>query len=661
MTNYLKRGFLGALLFVGPMLTPVEAVAHDGADGKVTHRHNEVRAQPDAEASWRDAQVGDLIYRQGRVNTLEESTAAVSMRDQGSVSMRANTLLIIYGHHALRQRKVIAMDAELERGALRTRLSELEGGVVASPSADTEIEGGNSLIKVDEEGTSRVHNHGEGKTEVKAKRGGKTAVKKGMGVKVKKKKRASKPIPLPPTPAWSGGPQVFLGVSGRISELRGSWAPVAEAESYFVEVATDAEGIDVISALEVPKTVSGFEVHGLPAGSYHVRVSSVDDDQFESIPSQAFEVELVDVGLVGPGGVEPMWPEDTLTPVPRVLPGTAMELPAGIRCAPAGEPRVARPMFVTPGVHELECEREDGAMVAPFTVEVPEIGPGARSDEGAGLSDAFELPRGQLVTRELVLDSKLDLPRELYLSGPEGLEIQEVRPGEQPGSWEVSLRADANVPDEVELGLSFVDPSSVELELPAFVRVSVKVVEPEPEPEPELGPERNMWELGVAGGLWALSERHGLVGPNSPQVPFMRPAGVLALRAGYYPRSWIGVELDGRLSPTRSAIDDSVLVYSARAQVLGQLPTRLTPYLSGGVQVLGVRSGEVALGSNADIGGLIGTGLKLYLDRRLALRAGVGISLHPAFDQGVATSVEFDLGLSWVIGRREPGSWRLKR
>lgn len=659
--SYLQRGFFGALLSVGPMLTPVEAAAHDGADGKVTHRHNEVRAQPDAEADWRDAQVGDLIYRQGRVNTLDASTAAVSMREQGSVSMRANTLLIIYGHHALRQRKVIAMDAELERGALRTRLSELEGGVVASPSADTELEGGNSLIKVDDEGTSRVHNHGEGKTEVKAKRGGKVAVKRGMGVKVKPKQRASKPIPLPPTPAWSAGPQVFLGVAGRISELRGSWAPVAAAESYFVEVATDAEGIQVISAIEVPKTVSGFEVHGLPAGSYHVRVASVDDDQFESIPSQAFEVELVDVGLLGPGGVEALWPEDTLTPVPKVLPGTALELPTGIRCAPPGEPRVARPLFVTPGVHELECEREDGAAVAPFAVEVPEIGPGVRSDGEAGLRDAFELPRGQLVTRELVLDSALELPRELYLTGPEGLEIHELTPGAQPGSWAVTLRASAQVPDEVELGLSFVDPGSVELELPAFVRVRVQVVEPEPEPEPELGPERNMWELGVAGGLWALSEHHGLVGPDSAQVPFVRPAGVLALRAGYYPRSWVGVELDGRLSPTRTALDDSALLYSVRAQLLGQLPTRLTPYLSGGVQLLGVRSGADALGSDSALGGLLGTGLKLYLDRRLALRAGLGVSFHPGAEGRVAASTEFDLGLSFVLGRREPGAWRLKR
>ena len=658
----LQRVLAGTLVFVWPQL----ALAHDGPDGKITHRHNEVKAQPDGTAEWREAEVGDLIYKQGRVNTLEASTAAVLMRDQGSVAMRANTLLIIYGHHALRDKKIIAMEAELERGALRSRLGELEGGStseVTTPGAETTMTGGNSLIKVDDEGTSRIHNHGEGETNVQAKRGGKTKVKRGMGVKVEKKKRARKPIPLPPTPGWAGGTQVFLGVSGQISELSGAWAAVPEAETYYVEVARDAEGIDVISAIEVPKSVAGFEVHGLPAGSYHVRVASVDDDQFESIPSDAYSVELVDVGLAGPGGVGPFWPTDGgLTPVPLVLPGTALELPAGIRCGPSADALEARPLFIEAGTHELVCERDDGATVAAFPVEVPALGAQVEDGEDAAApapSATLELPRGVEVTRELRFDTDLELPPTLYLMPPEGIEVVRVEPGAEPGSWSLTLIADETVPADAEIGLSFVDPASIEGELPSFASVRVEVVEP-PEPSepppPPTKPERHMFEFGVAGGLVLLSESHGLFRPSSSShQPFNRPAGEVVLRAGYYPLRWVGIELDGRLIPTRVANDERALAYSIRAQVLGQLPYRVTPYLALGGEMLGVRSDPVALGSDLDFGVHFGGGLKVYITPKLAFRAGVTGMFHEGLGDTRSTHLEVDFGLSVVLGRRSAG------
>ena len=690
-----------ALLWTIPQL----AAAHDGPDATITHRHNEVRSQPDATTDWHDAEVGEVLYQQGRVNTLERSGATILFRDQGNVAMRQNTLLIVYGHHATHRKKEIAMDAELERGSLRARLGELDGSpsltAIATPGATTFLEGGNSLLKVDDEGTSRVHNHGDGEAEVRAKRGGRTKVKKGMGVKVKKAKTASKPVPLPATPTWVAGPQIFLSVSGHISKLDGSWAEVSEASNYFIEVASDEPGVNVLSAIEVPSDVRDFEVHGLLPGSYHVRVASVNGDEFESIPSQARAIDLVGISLEGPGGAAAFWPEDGgLTPVPRVLPGTAVVLPEGIRCGATPETLEARPLLIEPGVHTLSCARDDGAVVIAFPIEVPQLGPSLREQAGSEGSDAaaasaleagtetgsetdasaetdastetdagsetgvenpstepetegpesFVLTRGQAITRAFALDTELELPAEIYLSGPEGIEVQSVTQGEEPGTWLVTLLATESAPTEGELGLSFLDPAVAEI--PPFATLALTVVEPPAAPA-ELPPERHMVELGLAGGLVLLAKDHALFNAAAAaHQPFNRPAGQFVIRAGYYPIRWVGIELAGRVIPTTLENSESALVYSVRAQVLGQLPYRVTPFITVGGELLGISSKPVALGSETDFGAHVGGGLKVYLSSKLALRGGATAMFHDGLGDPLTTHVEIDLGISVVLGRR---------
>ncbi|MCA9685470.1 MAG: FecR domain-containing protein, partial [Myxococcales bacterium] len=500
--------------------------AHDGPDGQVSHRNNDVRSQPSANVEWHPAELGEPLYKQGRINTFEDSTAAVTLRDNSTVALRANTLMIIYGHHALRDKHVIAVGAELERGALRARLGELEGGqqaVVSTPSAAAELAGGNSLLKVDEQGTSRIHNHGDGNAEVAANKGGRTRLARGMGVKVEVDRRASKPIPLPPTPGWVDAPRIFLAVPGHQSELRGRWAPIAAANSYFVEVARDVEGVDVISAVEVPASTQDFEIHGLPVGSYHVRVAAVDADQFESIPSDALDLELIAVDLLGPGGVAAAWPEDDATsPRPSVLPGTTFELPPGIRCSGSDGRLDARPLLLRPGVHEASCEDDQGRPVVAFPIEVVDL--------GVGLGDtgdlAGEIVRGQISTHEIRVapPSGLALPSTLHVQAPAGVEVRAVEAvdeGGEPGLWRLTLLAGPEAPAEVALGLSFVDPAplgdSSDTVDPRFATVSLRVLEPPAATAPEPAPERHMVELGLAGGLLFIAPDHGLYRPSTSE------------------------------------------------------------------------------------------------------------------------------------------------
>ncbi|MFV8751956.1 FecR family protein [Nannocystaceae bacterium ST9] len=644
------------LILLGLPLISSSVRAHDGPDGQISHKHNEVRSQPAANTEWHEAQVGETLYKQGRVTTADESMAAVVFRDDSSVAMRQNTLLIVYGHHALRDKHVIAMDAELERGTLRARLGELEGGrqaTIASPSAATAIAGGNNLIKVDEQGTTRVANHGEGKTEVASKRGGKTKLAKGMGVKVEQAKRAAKPIVLPPTPGWSSGPQVFLAVPGQLGELRGGWTAIAEARGYYVELARDEVGVDVLAAIEVPATAEGFEVHGLQAGRYFVRVASVDGDQFESIPSEARALELIDVALAGPGGVGVLWPVDAASSIPRVLPGTALELPAGVRCGAKADALVDRPIYLDAGTTTLVCQTDEGREVAAFPVEVTALSAGFTDDQ------AFRVERGARVTREIAITSELPLPDELFVTPSAGLSVETIE-SLGGGRWRVTMLVDDDAPASGELALSLIEPA--EGEVATFADVAVEVVEPsEPSepPEARTRSERHMVELGLAGGVFVPAGNHGLYRPSTSEQAPMRPTGQVVGRIGYYPLRQVGIELAGRVMPTRIDDGQRVTAWSLRGQIVGQLATRVTPFVLVGGELIGVASPASALGRDSDFGFVVGGGLKAFVLPWLALRLGVNAGIHERVGSGFTGHFDADLGLSFVLGRRSAG--RLKR
>ena len=57
------------LTLLGLPLISSPALAHDGPDGQISHKHNEVRSQPSANTEWHEAQVGELLFKAGRVTT----------------------------------------------------------------------------------------------------------------------------------------------------------------------------------------------------------------------------------------------------------------------------------------------------------------------------------------------------------------------------------------------------------------------------------------------------------------------------------------------------------------------------------------------------------------------------------------------------------------
>lgn len=448
-------------------------------DARVTAVRRQVQAREPTETSWRRAQRGLGLFRGWRVNTLEDSAAEVTFRDASRVHLRENTLVIIYGGEGRAARRRTAQ-ATLERGALRSRLGELRLQV-DTPSATAGLQGGEALVAVDPEGTSRVSNFEGGNADVRGAAGGRVRVRPGFGSKVLRGRRPSRPRPLPPAPAWAeGGQTAFIGIAREGGTLTGSWEPVPGARRYRVEIGQGEPGSAVVAATEVPAEITRFEVHRLPAGTYWVRLSTVDGDFFESRPSEPRTMRLVLAELRQPGEVEApdIEPDPSVAPsTPRVLSGSRFVAPEGVRCAVGAEDTPAAEVVLEQeGRVEVRCVTEDGADLGGVAVEV--VRPRLEAGE---TQEARPLRRGATETLRLRLRSDLPLPDDLTVRG-EGITAREVR--REGDELLVTLEVAPDAPDPVRLELASGDAPLTRLEMPVQTPEEVDV---EPDAQDDAG------------------------------------------------------------------------------------------------------------------------------------------------------------------------------
>lgn len=356
--------------------------AEDLADATVTAVERRVEARPrPVDETWIAARRGLELYRGGRVATQERSAAELTFRDTSVVQLREDTLVIIFGPSATTSRRA-GMEATLETGALRARLGELRGGSegntlrVTTASGEATLAGGSAVVGVDASGTSRLSNHSS-RASLRGARGGPVAVPPSTGSLVRPGERPTRPRPLPTAPRWTAGATRFLGVTGRGGDVEATWEPVPGASRYRVEIARQPDGRDVVFATEVPSEVRVFSARRLPAGRYFARLATLDAELFESVPSDALALEVVEARLLAPG-------EDENTPPPAHDPGDPGDESSAEIAAPAGAVLVVPPgVFCEGGPRvtlrfgvELTCRAaESGEPVATPTFVLPEPPP----------------------------------------------------------------------------------------------------------------------------------------------------------------------------------------------------------------------------------------------------------------------------------------------
>jgi OmpA-OmpF porin, OOP family len=176
-------------------------------------------------------------------------------------------------------------------------------------------------------------------------------------------------------------------------------------------------------------------------------------------------------------------------------------------------------------------------------------------------------------------------------------------------------------------------------------------------------PERNMVEVGVYGGVLLPTPDHELFSPDLalPEQgfkPMTRVAPDLGLRLGYYPSRFFGVEAEGGVMPAKLRDEDgNPLLYTIRGQLVGQLGLwSVTPFVLVGAGGLGVASPREVLGNDIDPALHFGGGVKIYINRYVALR--VDVRDVVTYKRGVenvfiAHNPEILLGLSITLGRKK--------
>ncbi len=189
----------------------------------------------------------------------------------------------------------------------------------------------------------------------------------------------------------------------------------------------------------------------------------------------------------------------------------------------------------------------------------------------------------------------------------------------------------------------------------------------EAEPEPAFvqrpylrryAPEANSWEFGLFGGVMFPSGQHQLFDPSLPvsvAQPY-RTAGELGARFGYYPLSFLGVEVEGAAMPSQLEDGSPAGLWTIRGHVVGQLPGySITPFVLIGAGALGGSSD--AMGFDHDDAIHFGAGAKVAIDEYSAVRLDIRdvVSRRRGGSQGQgAHHPEILLGITFTPTRRKP-------
>ncbi|MBL4634536.1 MAG: FecR domain-containing protein, partial [Kofleriaceae bacterium] len=228
------------------------------ADAKVSSAVGKVQFRKAVEPLWSKANFGQELYRSWRVWSQKKSTALVTFRDNSSVSLRSDTILVIYGPAGSNARQRIVR-ADLESGGLRTRLAALENKlIVQTESSRIELRGGSSVISADARTQSTSISNHEGRAmRVNSRRKRRTkavSVAPGKGTWVDRGKAPAPPRDLPEAPTLTTTSALALGLAHKGVAIHGQFTRVAAAEKYRVEIAIDPAVRIVLAAFELPKT-----------------------------------------------------------------------------------------------------------------------------------------------------------------------------------------------------------------------------------------------------------------------------------------------------------------------------------------------------------------------------------------------------------------------
>jgi len=160
-------------------------------------------------------------------------------------------------------------------------------------------------------------------------------------------------------------------------------------------------------------------------------------------------------------------------------------------------------------------------------------------------------------------------------------------------------------------------------------------------------------ELGIYGGVLLPAKDHELYNPNQMWLAYKSVAPDIGLRAGFYPLSFLGLEIEGGVAPTKTSDGKGALIGMFRGYAIAQLPYRIAPFALFGGGMMGTN----ALGKDLDPAIHYGGGVKFYVNKLIVLRLDARDNLAAQKDvaAGRTHHLEILLGVSIVLGfKKEP-------
>ena len=172
-------------------------------------------------------------------------------------------------------------------------------------------------------------------------------------------------------------------------------------------------------------------------------------------------------------------------------------------------------------------------------------------------------------------------------------------------------------------------------------------------------------EFGVYGGLAHFARQHNLqdldlVASNPYGHQRLATSLDLGLRAAFYPLSFVGVEGELGVIPTKTRTDGrSATVWTYRAHLIAQYPGyRLVPFVALGVGGMTLKSHIDTLGKDSDPEFHVGLGVKWAFSEYVSARFDVrddfmqkNLLIAGVKNGDLVGNTEFLLGLSVTLGR----------
>lgn len=264
-----------------------------GAEAKVTFIRKDVEA---ATPVTHPAKMNEDLDRGHKVSTLASSSAEITFKDTTRLQLSEHTLVVILGGSSAQSstKQAAASDTTLLTGELHAHLGALVGKPkpVVTPGARIEV-GGESRVSVDEKKTTRLSVY-QGKSTL-ASSGAKVEVNKGFGSKADLGKKPTKPKPLPVAPTWTTpAPRTLVAIGA--PDLAATHSAAAPGVARFhLQLARDLAFNDLVVDARVPASIVSLEAKALPAGTYHARVSAIDDDAFEGAYGDVMTTQVVSI------------------------------------------------------------------------------------------------------------------------------------------------------------------------------------------------------------------------------------------------------------------------------------------------------------------------------------------------------------------------------